>query len=71
MRRVIKRERVCEELEAHASGASSAGGGLRPGIRLVRVDGRVHSIELTCGCGRVSLLEIDYEDTKTPSETTS
>jgi hypothetical protein len=28
---------------------------------VVRLDGRVHAIELTCRCGEVSVIEIEYE----------
>jgi len=42
-----------------------------PGVRLVRVEGRVQAIELTCRCGDVSVLEIEYEDDTTATEATS
>jgi hypothetical protein len=46
--------------------------GLRgPGVHLVRIDGRVQAIELTCRCGDVSVLEIDYDDTTHETEATS
>ncbi len=38
-----------------------------PGARLVRVDGRVAAIELTCRCGSVSVLELEYEDAPAPA----
>jgi len=42
-----------------------------PGVHLVRIDGRVQAIELTCRCGDISVLEIDYDDTTQPTEVTS
>lgn len=36
-----------------------------PGVRLVRLDGRVSAIELTCRCGDVSVLELEYDDDAT------
>jgi len=42
-----------------------------PGVRLVRVEGRVQAIELTCRCGDVSVLEIEYADDAPATEVTS
>ena len=36
------------------------------GVRLIRVDGRAHSIELTCDCGQVSVIELEYEPAAPP-----
>lgn len=85
MKQVIKKEqvRVGESAEAAAetgaNGSSTASvarsphahGPRGPGVRLVRIDGRVQAIELTCRCGDVSVLEIDYEDTTHPTEVTA
>ena len=32
------------------------------GARLIEVDGVVHAIEVRCGCGRVSVIELEYTD---------
>ena len=32
-----------------------------PGVRLVRVEGQVHALEVTCRCGEVSVIELEYE----------
>ena len=42
-----------------------------PGVRLVRVEGRVQAIELTCRCGDVSVLEIEYAEDAPATEATS
>jgi hypothetical protein len=42
------------------------------GVRLLERDGRVHSIELTCACGEVSVIELEYaaaQPTGTTKET--
>ena len=72
MRKVIKKE--CVRIDG--SGAAQAGRSARstdrvPGVRLIRLDGRVHSIELTCRCGDVSILEIEYDGAEAQPEVTS
>ena len=32
-----------------------------PGVRLVHVDGRVQAVEVTCRCGDVAVLDIEYD----------
>ena len=49
---------------------TSASSAPTPGIRLMRLDGRVHSIELTCGCGEVSILEIEYDESENSTKAT-
>lgn len=78
---VIKRERV--RLEApqpnagagsgEASHASTAGRESRdaPGatqLELIEADGRVRAIQVTCGCGEVALIELEYEPVREPPE---
>jgi hypothetical protein len=31
-----------------------------PGVRLLSSDGLVHALEITCSCGEVALVELDY-----------
>jgi hypothetical protein len=31
-----------------------------PGVRLLSSGGLVHAIEITCSCGEVALVELDY-----------
>lgn len=69
MKSVIKKEFVREN--AHVSVAtehadvplpsSNERRPAPPGVRLVRVDGHVQAIEVTCRCGDTSVIEIDYE----------
>ena len=74
MRSVIKREQVREEhgprpksqRESRADACSGAGAPA-PGLRLVEANGRVHAIELTCKCGEVSLIELEYDTQETSS----
>jgi hypothetical protein len=75
MKNVIKKEfvRVQDaaprmrhaEVGAHgASDASSACGRTSgaPGVRVIRTDGRVHALEVTCPCGEVAVIELAYEE---------
>ena len=32
-----------------------------PGVRVVRVDGRVQALEVTCRCGEVAVVDIEYD----------
>ncbi len=76
MRKVIKRERVqvgeVHRIRTNDHGQQSAAHTPSgPGVRPVRVDGRVHAIEFTCRCGTVSIVEIEYEEAAAPTEVTS
>lgn len=67
MQRVIKGERIQVGEPAgrtHSKGSGSAHHARARGVRLVKVDGRVAAIELTCSCGEVSVLELSYEEPK-------
>jgi hypothetical protein len=33
-------------------------------VELLRVQGRVHAIELVCSCGETTLIELDYAEEK-------
>ena len=76
MKSVIKRQ--CVRLEEAGDEARTRRGPARPAgagaasavpadaegtaLRLIRVDGQVRAIEVTCACGDVSVIELDYED---------
>jgi hypothetical protein len=67
MQRVIKRERVqlgTPARKASAKSPSCAPHGHGRGVRLVKIDGRIAAIELTCSCGEVSMLELCYDEPK-------
>lgn len=40
-------------------------------VRLLEHEGRVRAIELTCSCGDVSVIELDYPDAPRPQEVTA
>ena len=71
MRQIIKKGQTASVSQALSEGAEGEvrpalareGSGQRqtPGVRLVHVDGRVQAVEVTCRCGDVSVLEIEYE----------
>ncbi len=46
------------ELTPVAQGAAAKAS---PGVRVVRVDGQVQALEVTCRCGDVSVIELEYE----------
>jgi len=56
---------------ASASATRARAAAHAPGVHLVRIDGRVQAIEVTCRCGDVSVLAIDYEETTPATEATS
>jgi len=66
---IIKRHRVRDGAPAPAKVRSTPGAqsAAQPGasdksVRLLEQDGRVYAIELTCSCGDVSVIELDYPD---------
>lgn len=71
MRQIIKKGRTasvsqalagCVEAEVGPALEREANGQRQtPGVRLVQLDGRVQAVEVTCRCGDVSVLEIEYE----------
>ncbi|MEW6073166.1 MAG: hypothetical protein AB1726_11330 [Planctomycetota bacterium] len=65
IQRVIKRHRVRADAAPGRPRAGAASSGHPPrakGVRLVQADGRVQAIEVTCACGEVMVIEIEYED---------
>jgi len=70
MRQVIKKRSTCNvseasrptgDVQAEMDQANGAQQPQTPGVRLVHVEGRVQAVEVTCRCGDVSVLEIEYE----------
>jgi hypothetical protein len=63
---IIKRKAVRLDERPHVPGASAPFPGGRcaplPGARLLRADGVVRAIEVTCACGEVTVLELEYAD---------
>ncbi len=74
MKSVIKKERVRvgeaaahpASTEVHAT-SSAERRASAPGVRLVRIDGRIEALEVTCRCGEVSVVEIDYDESEVTS----
>jgi hypothetical protein len=70
MRSVIKKEHVrlaegpppTEHPDVRPDGSQPARCAPVPGVRLVRLDGRVQAIEVTCRCGEVTVLDLEYGD---------
>ena len=81
MRHVIKRDQVQVEETRAAPAARPAKtaaptaaadhvsrvDALRVRVRTLRVEGRVRAIEVTCACGEVSLVELDYAPSPAPA----
>ncbi len=72
---VIKRAQVRMD-DDKVSVRPTAAGVARPeskrpasGARILRVDGRAHAIEVTCACGRKTVLELDYATSEESVET--
>lgn len=70
MRSIIKKAQV--QLEGHDvnnfSDTGSVGSqkkrsrAIPQSARLVQIDGIARAVEVTCGCGEVHLIELDFED---------
>ncbi len=39
----------------------AASSGAEPAVELLRRDGVVHGLQVTCGCGEVHVVELEYE----------
>ncbi len=71
MRQIIKKARtqgasqaLQGALESEVRPSLDQGAGqapATPGVRLVHVDGRVQAVEVTCRCGDVAVLDIEYD----------
>ncbi|MCZ6597400.1 MAG: hypothetical protein O7B99_07175 [Planctomycetota bacterium] len=66
MRSVIKRDNVhVSDEPAHGASRPISGPAeeCEPGktVRLMRAEGYVRAIELTCSCGETTVLELDYQ----------
>lgn len=70
MRSIIKKSQT---RPAAAVPAAQPGGAARPArgceerLRLLRADGLVHAIEVTCACGSVTVVELEYPAGTEPS----
>jgi len=53
---------------APARGLAARAARHQKGVQLVRVDGRVAALELTCACGERSVIELEYPDPAAPTE---
>jgi hypothetical protein len=63
MTHVIKSERVLHTSGPPISRSKRSGEGPHEkSVRLVRLDGDVRALELTCSCGEVTLIELTYPD---------
>ena len=72
MRKVIKKDHVrLDGVDEHRAATGCRATERVAGVRLIHLDGRVHSIELTCRCGEVSILEIEYDGAEASPEVTS
>ena len=64
-RRSIQLEPAAPAGSAHAphvAGRSNARAAAGASARLLRADGVVRAIEVTCACGDVTVIELDYAD---------
>lgn len=68
MRSIIKKEHV-RELEpgaARPAAAEPSGRRHAKSVELLDLDGRVHAIQLTCSCGEVSVIDLEYPEDPAP-----
>ena len=72
---IIKRQRVQLEstsrIPTYSNPASARDTGCEQpkSVRTVDVGGRIQAIELTCACGEVTVIELDYENGATEART--
>jgi hypothetical protein len=75
LQKVIKRERIHSGPTPRDPGRNGQKPTARPaarkGARLIHVDGRLQAIEVTCACGDVMVIEIEYESEAVPEESVS
>lgn len=64
-RGIVKRQHVRLEPQTAASARPEATAAERttPAVRLLRLDDGTQALEVTCSCGDVALIEIEYETT--------
>lgn len=77
LRSIIKHHAVRLDVEhehdapaAHATAGAAKARAPRGGqkkVELVRADGKVRALEITCACGEKTVVELDYADDK-PNE---
>ena len=75
LQKVIKRNRVhrgsLPDDTSRRESSPRTKSPVRKGVRPIHVDGRLQAIEVTCACGEVMVIEIEYEGEGTSEEPTS
>ena len=67
MRSIIKKDNVRElELGAARPAAKPRAARHAKKLELLELEGRVHAIELTCSCGEISLIDLEYPEDTAP-----
>lgn len=62
MQSIIKAKTVVVEVGSERGPALDREEPTGPRVELVRVDGRVVALELSCTCGQAHVVELDYPD---------
>lgn len=70
MQKILKKQFVQIEDALAALPARSRGGAARAcekSVQLLRVEGSVRALEITCSCGEKTVVELDYAKAKEPA----
>lgn len=66
MQAIVKKQFVQVDAQEHAAAArgSSAPRACKKSVRLLRIEGVVQALEVTCSCGELTVVELDYQASK-------
>lgn len=66
MQAIVKKQFVQVDVQEHAPAVrgASAPRGCKKSVRLLRIDGSVQALEVTCSCGEITVVELEYQATK-------
>ena len=62
MKSIIKNELVrLEQVPRRRAKPPQASGDCKASVQLLHIDGQVRALEVRCGCGDVTVVELDYD----------
>jgi len=66
MQAIVKKQFVQVDAQEHTSAVrgSSAPRSCKKSVRLLRINGSVQALEVTCSCGEITVVELDYQAAK-------
>ena len=66
MQAIVKKQFVQVDAQEHTAAVrgSSAPRGCKKSVRVLRIDSVVQALEVTCSCGEITVVELDYQASK-------